>query len=507
MGPALNIFSTLKRNAAKKNRAASAPDKKRCARASQKSRISRKALALALSLSFVSPAASFTGPREARASIFGEFSIAQEAELGRKFNVLIRSRMPLVMDPEVVEYLDYLLERLSEGMPPQPFKYQVSLIRHNAINAFAVPGGYLFIHTGLLLGMKNEAEVASVLAHEMAHVSQRHIASRMESQQKVTMLSMLGMLAGAFLGGEAGNAALYGSAAASQAAMLNYSRSDESEADQVGMNYLLAAGYDPQSMVEAFKVLQRPQWVSGSEIPSYLSTHPAIPERISEISGRISASKRAKVRPTDENRFIRIQTLIRGRYGTPAPSMQYFKEQANGPNKALAYFGTAILHDRQHKVNEATRAYKEAMRLAPGDQLIIREAGIFHYRKGDTGEAVRLLQEALRLNPNDYMGGFYYARLLSDSGKDEQAVDYYRQILRRFPEESDVHYYYAQSLGRSKQLFLAHLHLAYSAMYENNKGKTAQALARAKKEAKTDKDKAALELFQKRYDERKAFWD
>ena len=117
-------------------------------------------------------------PLPARAC--GEFTIRDEVEAGRKIRLSIRSSLPLVDDPEVQKYVDNLLLRLSKGVPPQPFPLSVNVVRHNAINAFAVPGGNLFLFTGLILAMDNESELAGVLAHEMAHATQRHMARRIQ---------------------------------------------------------------------------------------------------------------------------------------------------------------------------------------------------------------------------------------------------------------------------------------------------------------------------------------
>ena len=452
-------------------------------------------------------------PNRAEAALFGDFTIADEAKLGREFNIMIRSRLPLVQDPEIIDYFERMVQRLSSGMPPQPFPFQVSVIRHNAVNAFAVPGGYIFIHTGLVTAMNDEAEVAGVLAHEMAHVTQRHIARRIEASQTVSLLSMVGMLAGAFLGGEAGGAAIIGTAAAGQAAMLNYSRADESEADQVGMNFFLAAGYRPGGMVDAFKVLQRPQWRTGSEFPEYLSTHPAIANRISEISGRLRSTKNLrpdKNDPKEHEEFLRIQTLVRGRYTDFELAMPVFNELLNGKEgktaQCLANLGMGIAYERRNQVKNATESFGKAVSCRPNDPIVIREAGRFHFLKGDKNTAATLLTRAIRLNGHDYMAMFYYARLLESGGELGKAAQYYQTVLRYVPEDSEVHNNYAMVLGKNQQLFQAHLHLAYSALYENNPRKTQQLYEKAKQQAKTEADKADLEIFDQKFKERSAYW-
>lgn len=443
----------------------------------------------------------------AGAFALGEFTHKDEKELGDKFNVLIRSRMPIVQDTEIVDYVTGIVKRLSSTMSSQPFPFTVSVIRHNAVNAFATPGGYIFVHTGLILAMDNESEVAGVIAHEMAHVTQRHIASRIENSQYISILSLIGALAGAFLGGQGGSAAMVGSMAAGQAAMLNYSRSDEREADQVGMNYLTKAGYPPQGMVGAFEILSRKQWLMGSDIPSYLSTHPGLTERVRDMSVRLSQLPQTKQALRDDNsRFLRVQALIRARYADPQPAAQAFARQMQGPQRCVALMGMGILSARRNEILNATDYFEKALTCAPKDSVIIREAGVYHYTKGDRNKGTSLLAEAAALNRNDVHALYYYARSLGDSGRTAEAIEYAEQALRKIPEDSDVHDLLARLYGTQRQLFRAYLHMAYSGLFTNNERKIKQYLDKAKPLAQNDAQKLRLERFEKQFKERKQYW-
>ncbi len=439
---------------------------------------------------------------------FGDFTIKDEAELGRKFNILVRSRLPLVLDPEIVAYVEKVVNRLSAGLPQQIFPFQVSVIRHNAVNAFATPGGYVFVHTGLIMAMEHESELAGVLAHEMAHVTQRHVAHNIEKSQKMGIFALLGMLAGAFLGGDAGQAAIVGSMAATQTAMLNYSRSDESDADQVGIGYLIAAGYPPQGLVDSFKILQQKQWTAGgSEIPSYLSTHPAMSTRISDLQARINALPlKLRQRKNDDAEFLRIQALVRANFSDPAPAKQAFMAQLDGPNRCNALMGLGILSGRINEVKEGEDYFEQALACSPKSELIMREAGVFNYTRGNSAKGAKYLQQAVLSNPGDYIAKFFLARMLSEGGNNKDASRYYREILNVLPEDSEVHYYYAQSLGQEKKLFEAHLHMAYCYLYANNKPKTKQYSEKAKEYALNADEKAKLGRFEKIYKERSEFW-
>ncbi|CAK7010024.1 MAG: Beta-barrel assembly-enhancing protease [Desulfovibrio sp.] len=448
-------------------------------------------------------------PYKAQAA-FGEFTIKDEAELGKKIQASIRSSFPIVEDPEVVAYINGVFQRLMQGVPPQPFNYSISVVRHNAINAFATPGGNLFLFTGLILAMDHESEMAGVLAHEIGHATQRHIAGRIMQMQKVSLLSLAGAVLGAFLGGDAGSAVMVGSLAAGQAAQLNYSRADETDADHVGMTYLIKAGYPPRGMVGAFVKIRQQQWLLGSSIPTYLSTHPDVQDRISYLSTRIDTLPAAiRNRKDDDAKFKRIQILIRARYSDADRAMAIFNNQTKEKTAlgCLAYMGQGIVHSRHNRVSQATLAFDKALSCGPKDPLIAREAGIFHYLRGQRNRAPQLLQKALQLNPKDHMALFYYARHLADSGNFPEAREYYERILRDLPDDPEIHFFYAQALGRNNYLFKAYLHMAYNSLYSNDKRKTEQNIQRAKTEAKTPQDQQDLKRLEAAFKERRELFE
>ena len=433
------------------------------------------------------------------AGFFDDFGIKDELELGRKFDLMVRAQMPLVEDPEVKFYIRDLVERLVAVLPPQPFDFKTDVLLHNSMNAFAVPGGYVFVHTGLIMQLDHESELAGVLSHELAHVTQRHIAHRIDRSRYTTLASVLGALAGAFMGGHGGGALAVGSMAAGQSAMLNYSRLDETEADQIGLQYLIAAGFNPQGLVGSFEKIRKQQWLSGISVPEYLSTHPDVGNRVNEIGARVQTLP-AKIRHRKENdvAFNRVKTLLWGRYGTLPQAAQFF---AKTPNNPLSIMGQAMLASRKHQISEAKRLFSKALSAAPRESLILREAGIFYYTIGDP-QAEALLLAALKYNSRDFMALFFHARLLDDEGRHSEAQKLYQKILQIYPTDAEVHQYLGISFGKSHHIFDGWLHLAYSAMYQNDRHRTADLLRKAKKEAKTPAQKKAIKAFEEKQRER-----
>ncbi len=442
-------------------------------------------------------------PPPAHAFFFGGVTLKDEKEMGRKFDVMVRSRMPVIEDPEVSLYVDGIVQRLVRAIPPQPFTFTSGTVLYNALNAFAVPGGYVYVFSGLIMNLNSEEELAGVMAHELAHVTQRHVASRMERAQFVSVGSLLLAVAGIAIGGPGGGAAAVGAMGAGQAAMLNYSRADETEADQIGLQYLVAAGYPPAGMVGGFKVLRQKSWMSGVSVPAYLSTHPDLGDRINGLQARISHMPAAvRGRRTDNGRFRRVQTLLWARYGDEQAALQRFSGR-----DGLSLMGRGIVYARRNNIQEAARAFDAATAAAPDDALVLREAGAFHYRKGDIGKAERLLREAMRRDPRDYMTIFFFARLLDESGRAAQAAPYYRDVLRRLPEDAEVHEAYARSLGNAGRTADAYRHLAYSAIYANKQKLAERYVRQARERAATPAEKQAFARLETTYKERKEIWE
>ena len=445
------------------------------------------------------------GPAPTAQAFMGRFTLSDELELGRKFSVLVKSRLPLVDDPEIRNYVIGIVNRLVASIPPQPYTFEVNVIRARPVNAFASPGGYVFVFTGLILAMQSESQMAGVLAHELAHVTQRHIALRIERGQMIGLLSPILALGGLFIGGSGGPATMAGAMAAGQTAMLNYSRIDESDADNVGLSYLVAAGYRAQGMYESFERIRASSY--GGSVPQYLSTHPDINERIREISSRVmSLPSEATSRTEDNLPFLRIQTLVRAKFSDAREALAYFSKDSQLP-PYLRDMGLGICNARINSVAKAREAFADALDKAPDDPVVWREAGIFHFNKGSQSLAGDYLAQAVSMSPYDYEASFYYARLLLEEGNSTAAFGQYENVLRFLPESSEVHYYYGRALLGNGQPFLGNLHIAYSGLYENDRRKTENFMDQAQTKISSPQDQARFDRFKEIYDERAEFWD
>jgi predicted Zn-dependent protease len=200
-----------------------------------------------------------------------DLSIEEEKKIGRQFLKAALSHLRLIQDPEVVGYVNRVGQDIVKHLEVHIFPYHFYVVDSSSLNAFAAPGGYVFMNRGLIEIMEDEGELAAILAHEIAHVQSRHIAQRMARARTLNLAALGGMLAGIFLGGEAGAAAIAGSQAGATSAMLNYSRQDEEEADRKGLRYLEAANYSGEDFATSRRTSPPTQ-----EYPNVLSIFPPL---------------------------------------------------------------------------------------------------------------------------------------------------------------------------------------------------------------------------------------
>jgi predicted Zn-dependent protease len=232
-------------------------------------------------------------------------SVRDEQQLGAQFERQMRSEVVLVTDPAVNEYVRGIGNRILQAAGPQPFVYEFHVVDAPEINAFAGPGGQIYVNSTTILKTRNVSELAGVVAHEIGHVARRHVAQNLERQQAAGAARQLGVLAGGVLFGEAGAGLVnLGSGLASIAVLNSFSRSAEGEADAFAVQVLPRAGYDPDGLVTFFITLQRED--GGGAGASFLSSHPATGDRIAATQALIGAQPKVAGLRTDDNGKLEI---------------------------------------------------------------------------------------------------------------------------------------------------------------------------------------------------------
>ncbi len=394
-------------------------------------------------------------------------TLSEEKELGQKVVLLIRKSMPMVEDGEVLAYVRSVGNRVAKEVGITTYQFQFFVVDQPIPNAFAIPGGNIFIYRGLIEMMSSEGELAGILGHELGHITARHLQRSIDEAKILSVGMIAGMVAGILLGAP-GLAA--GGMAASQTAALQYSRIHEMEADMRGFGYMSKAGYDPAAMPSMMEKLQACTWLTSSNIPSYLSTHPAVGERIQYLTEMVKKQKAASHKALDPvtGDFQVMQATLIADYTDQAKAFDRFQEGIKKGDKA-SVFGLGRLYLRQNNWAEAVEQLRQAARLMPYSPFVLSTLGDAYYRAGKLQEAQNTLESALMLDPSSLIAHYRLALVLLDMGKKAEALDHLMQVEELAPMFPEVDYQLGVVLGQDNQLGLAHYHLGRYYLHKQNK--------------------------------------
>ncbi|GAB4259165.1 MAG: hypothetical protein Kow0092_07190 [Deferrisomatales bacterium] len=376
-------------------------------------------------------------------------SKAEERKLGRKVVEQVRERFAFLEDPYVTAYLTDMGARLAEAMGASEFEMEFHVVADPRLNAFAVPGGHVFVTSQTVLAVGDESELAGVVAHEMGHVEGRHMVHRMEKASRVNLAAVAAVLAGVVLGGNpelAGAATAFGVAGA-QAKMLQYSRTDEEDADRRALRAVLAGGYDGWGLVRFMETLHR-EAPAPEGIPAYLFTHPLPENRASYLAAALPPPE-AGARSAGPGRLWRIQARVL--VEDPRPwGLEFARERVRAhPQSADAHLALGLLLRARGRYDEALAHLDRAAGLAPGDAEVLHEAAVTRIRKGLVEEGVKEL-ESLRVQGE---AGEAVLRDLGwaylEAGRAEAALSVYDELAGRGSSWERLDYYRGLALGRA----------------------------------------------------------
>lgn len=335
---------------------------------------------------------------------YTQLSVDREREIGAQFDAEIQKHIRFIDDPVVLEFLTDLGLSIVRKIEPQPFVYHFRVIVEPSLNAFAVPGGYIYFHSGTVLQAGSLDELAGVLAHEIGHVKGRHYARMREKAAIPDLIAKVAGLGAALATKEPG--VLLASEGLNVALQLRFSREFEAEADDIGANFMARAGYDPAGMARFFERIVQESHDTRFEIPPYLYSHPDVESRIASVSRRVET--------------ITVT-------GEPDPSLEWaFREcQAR----------LALLVDSGRTTWLGSVPDPDRSKTDP----ILAEAEKLH-AAGDLAGGVELLQGAERREPYDARVPFRRGELLEESGRTRDAIQAYRRALTIDPSVALVYY-------------------------------------------------------------------
>ncbi len=392
----------------------------------------------------------------------GGMSIEKEKQVGEQFLLEIQQEVPLIQDPFLTSYINNLGQKLVAQMGPQPFHYRFFIIDDPSMNAFAVPGGYVFIYTGMIRMADREGELAGVMAHEISHIYWRHMSRMMEKSRYVNIASVIGALASIFLGGALAQPLLVGSMAAGESAMLKYSRDFEAQADSTGFKWMLMAGYNPRDMVSIFSKMNKQRWLEGGKVPVYLATHPDTDNRIVELSHQLAIHQKELPPERDNPDFQYFTIKLASISVNPNQLLRRMTQDSlREPNNPAFQYGRALALAKLEQHVEALAAYQQALRLDPDNRLIKRDLAIFYFDHNQYPAALQELTELSQRYPQDDVVLYYLGRIYQESKKRDQALPLFEKVHKLNPAFSEVYYNLGTLYGEKGQMGLAHYYLGF----------------------------------------------
>ena len=388
-----------------------------------------------------------------------ELSPMLEQTLGDAIMEQGRRDPTYIDDPDVSQYLAGLGRRLVAGSSNPSQSIQVFAIRDPQINAFALPGGYVGIHSGLVVASDNESQLASVVAHEIGHVLQRHVARGMTQQAQSSHL-MMASVAGALLAALAGSGDLaMGVAAFGQAAavdqQLGFSRQAEQEADRIGLDMLRRGGYDPNGMSQMFGQLMNASRLNeGMGGGTYASTHPLSIQRMSDIQNRVREAPSSRHHDSDTYWYVRAKLrILQERSGQRSAESALRREAENfqGVRRSAAWYGLAYSAWRQGDLAATGQALEAAREGGANSPEIAGLSIALASKQGHHEQALKQAEAAWSRWPQSLGVALAMIDALKATKQDQQAVQFLEQRIKQWPDEPRLYQLLAQSHERLGQ--------------------------------------------------------
>ena len=391
------------------------------------------AMVLLISLpSFCMQTADITLP-ELGDRVSGAVSQNDEKIIGKEFLKQVYFQAPLIADPLIQEYTELLVYRLSEYSNVKNREFTILIIDDNSLNAFAAPGGVIGVNGGLFLNADNEAQFSSVMAHELAHLSQRHFARNVLNAQDKSIGSAITMISSIALALVTNNPnAIAIGPAVLQNQNLRYSRLFEKEADRVGFTNLIKAGYNPKSMGEMFENMNNLKRLSGETPPEFLLTHPLSSSRVNDAMNAAEGIPEKNTK-YDSLEYSLIKSRLKVFYGKiPSQSLRYFEAKFKKDKSDSSLYGLSIANNINNNFNESIKLIDILIKKHPKNLFLNATKVEILTKSKDYDKALKLANEILHISPKNYPLSVNKSKLLLEMKNFFESEKIIRdQLIRR----------------------------------------------------------------------------
>ena len=407
-------------------------------------------------------------------------SLQQEHELGRTWLKALRSNTKELDDPLLYDYLEHLLYRLAEHSQLQDRRLELVVVESPALNAFAVPGGIVGVNGGLFLYARNEQEFSSVLAHELAHLSQRHYSRAVEAAERNSLPNMIALLGSIIIAATAGGDAGIAAISATQAAMidqqLRFSRNNEQEADRIGFQTLVNAGINPRAMASMFERMLAAQRLAGTRPPEFLLTHPVTESRVADARSRAEQLTTINFSGYNDLEYQLMRNRVRLAFNkSPAYAIKEFHTElskaeadANETAAAAARYGLALAYAKAGQHQNAQQTLQPLLDIEPNRISYIIAYSQVYSSATDQPVIEELLTKQLALNPDNYPLSIALANNLSQQKKYQAAQTLLEKISKQHPQNPAVWLKLAETYGFNHNSTGVHLASAEYAVLTGN---------------------------------------
>jgi len=383
-----------------------------------------------------------------------------------KFEILskVYQSNSLITDLEINDYIEKLGRELSVKGTKEKLDIKFFILNDSSINAFAMLGGIIGIHSGLILAANSESELASVISHEIAHITQKHLLRLFDSQARNSYKSYIA-IAIAILAARSNPQVASGAIAAANASSiqntLDFTRENEKEADRVGLEILLKSGYDPKGFVDFFQTIDKFNEFSSGAAPAFLRTHPITGERISDIQDRLKEYR--FIQKSSDIDFYLVKAKLKVFLGDKEYITNYFMKEIKEKkslNENASYFGLVHAYLRNNKIDEARKNFdilkykniKSPMLFQLESKLLISE-------KNYLG-AYKILNIGLKEFPTNKSLIYEFVNLLINLNKSQQAISFLKKYENLYSTKSFLYELYAKAYAANGQILLQHENLS-----------------------------------------------